>query len=128
MIQQEMKRYEEPLPSAGGTFYYSSPKIPEEAFKKALEEAKKLYRPGDKVNLAVNNLTQMLIIGFVEKADDALEYQGAICTILARNVSSAPSTTPVKYSLPELNWDSLIPIDTEETITTNGACNDDSCC
>ena len=117
MITAEIKIHDEPQPSYTvqthvQNTYYPSGKTKEEWDElcwQQLEKAKSCLKIGDTIE--VNNPTQnrLIITGYVDHPDDMQKYQGMPCVVKGHNVTAtSPNVISIQYSLPELNFSTLI--------------------
>ena len=85
MITQELSLYEEPV--YGGT----QTAITQEEFVKALDDAQKYIRVGDKFKYKQTK-DAYTVVGFVSCIADANKYSGKLCVIRARHGETQAET------------------------------------
>jgi len=119
MIEEHIKFHEEPAPynvnyHNNSVISWHSKSVQQKADWVALInteylKAMTLYKPGDHVSLKTNAACVVEIIRFETDPEKVISYQGLPCVIKGI-IKTWQNPNELAYSVPELDWTTLVPV------------------
>lgn len=131
MIEEHIKFHEEPTTSV--TYYgnnsvisWHSKSAEQKATWVALIateylKAMTLYKPGDHVSLKTNAACVVEIVRFETDPEKVISYQGLPCVIKGI-IKTWQNPNELAYSIPELDWTTLVPVQSPLLEGSNDEC------
>jgi len=129
MIEEHIKFHEEAKPVSSPTNYQTiawNQKSEEQkndwlaTINKEYLKAVSMYQIGDHISLKTNAACVVEIVRFETDPEKVISYMGLPC-IIKGAIKTWQSPSEIAYSLPELDWATLVPVKTTPLLLGAGA-------